>query len=66
MNGNFVTFLDIFFNADDAYYWLDNHIHEHHPSDWEISAFEILLLESGAYRAGVSFRKREAQLELGV
>lgn len=58
------SFLDVFFNFDDAETWRDGHVDDHPTEDWEIVDDEIYLLEHGGYRAGIIFKKKSEQLEL--
>ena len=65
VNGEFVTFLEVFFSLDDAYYWLDKHLDEHPTEQWELLELRINYL-GGGYRTGVSFRRLNHQLEMSL
>jgi hypothetical protein len=52
-----VVYLETFMNFQDASSWVERHLDEHPPGDWELVECRINLL-GGLYRAGVSFRKR--------
>lgn len=52
-----VVCLETFMNFQDASSWIEHHLDEHPPEDWELVECRINLL-GGLYRAGVSFRKR--------
>lgn len=58
------SFVDIFFHYQDAIAWIDGHLHDYRElqSDWFTKELEIKLMDSGAYRAGIVFEKRQGEL----
>jgi len=56
------SFVDIFFNRHDAAYWAEAHIDYWENDEWFLKDYEIKLMESGAYRAGVIFQKKQLDL----
>jgi hypothetical protein len=59
------TYLDVFFNYYDAIDWVESHMDDHSEFDWETIDLEIKLLDSGAYRAGVTFKRKQMELDFG-
>lgn len=63
-----LSFLDVFFNFDDAVEWRSGHIEDHlvgyENAEWFIHEDEIKLLPSGAYRAGLILINQPDQLDL--
>lgn len=59
-----VTYLDTFFNYYDADTFLSGHLRDHDDIQWELMSLENKLMPNGAYRAGISYRKRNFQLDL--
>lgn len=60
--GHFHCFVDQFFDFYDAEVWVEGHLDDHPKTEWELVELRINLL-GGTYRAGVSFRKLNQQLE---
>ena len=59
------SFVDMFFNYFDAIDWVEALLDDHNEFDWEIGDLEVKLLDSGAYRAGVTFSRRQTELDFG-
>lgn len=57
------TYVETFFNLDDAVRWVEYHVDEHPKDEYELLELRINYL-GGAFRAGVSFKKLNHQLEL--
>lgn len=57
-----VTMIETFFNFQDAAMWIERHLEEFDPLDWSLEQCSINLQTSGAFRAGVSFVKRQKEM----
>ena len=53
---NNTTFLDVFFSFQDACMWIEHHLEEHPPSEWNILECKIEYI-NGGWRAGVIFEQ---------
>jgi hypothetical protein len=58
---NYETYLEQFDDYYDAMYWVDGHLDDHPPIEWEVVELRVNFLGE-KYRAGVAF-KRLHQLE---
>lgn len=61
------SYVDLFFKYEDAdayIYMLLAKFYDELVDDWFIEELEIKLMDSGAYRAGIIFRKKQGTLDV--
>ncbi len=57
------TFVEIFFNYEDASTWIDGHIQDFDEKpEWALDDLEIKLMPSGGYRAGITFKSKQVEM----
>lgn len=57
MSETTVSFVNVFFNFQDACMWMDHHLEEHPGNEWNVLECRIVFL-NGAWRAGVVFERK--------
>ena len=56
------SFIETFFNFQDACSWVQHHLDEHGP-EWKQEQTSVILMTNGSYRAGVVFSKLQGELD---